>query len=62
MGILVQPRSMAPAGLKEIASGVLPLLEDVEFVLQPSKGAEAELVRALSDLVSSKSIAPGSFV
>ena len=53
---------MAPAGLKEIAAGVLPLLEDVEFVLQPSKGAEAELVRALSDLVSSKSIAPGSFV
>jgi DNA-binding transcriptional LysR family regulator len=62
MGILVQPRSMAPAGLKEIAAGVLPALEDVEFVLQPSKGADTKLVRALSDLVSSKSIAPGSFV
>ncbi|MFS8124364.1 LysR family transcriptional regulator [Rhizobium sp. BR 250] len=62
MGILVQPRSMAPAGLKEIAPGLLPALEDVEFVLQPSKGADAKLVRALSDLVSSKSIAPGSFV
>jgi DNA-binding transcriptional LysR family regulator len=62
MGILVQPRSMAPAGLKEIAADVLPALEDVEFVLQPSKGTDAKLVRALSDLVSSKSIAPGSFV
>jgi DNA-binding transcriptional LysR family regulator len=62
MGILVQPRSMAPAGLKEIAADVLPALEDVEFVLQPSKGTDTKLVRALSDLVSSKSIAPGSFV
>ncbi|MFN6985316.1 MAG: LysR family transcriptional regulator, partial [Rhizobium oryzihabitans] len=51
-----------PAGLKEIAADVLPALEDVEFVLQPSKGTDTKLVRALSDLVSSKSIAPGSFV
>lgn len=62
MGVLVQPRSMAPTGLKELPAGVLPPLEDVEFVLQPSKGADTDLVQALSDLVSSKSIAPGSFV
>lgn len=62
MGVLVQPRSMAPTGLREIPVGALPLLEDVEFVLQPSKSADAELVRALSALVTAKSIAPGSFV
>lgn len=62
MGILVQPRSMAPAGLRQIASDMLPPLEDVEFVLQPSKGADASLMHALSDLVSKKSISPGSFV
>ncbi len=60
MGILVQPRSMAPAGLRQIASDMLPPLEDVEFVLQPSRGADA--MHALSDLVSKKSISPGSFV
>jgi DNA-binding transcriptional LysR family regulator len=62
MGVLVQPRSMAPIGLREIAAGALPVLEDVEFVLQPSKSADAELVRALSALVTAKTIAPGNAV
>jgi DNA-binding transcriptional LysR family regulator len=49
MGVLVQPRSMAPSGLQEIASGWLPALEDVEFVLVPRKGADQLLVTALSE-------------
>jgi DNA-binding transcriptional LysR family regulator len=49
MGVLVQPRSMAPSGLKEIAPARLPALEDVEFVLVPRKGADQALVAALSD-------------
>ncbi|MBA8878391.1 LysR family transcriptional regulator [Phyllobacterium myrsinacearum] len=48
MGVLVQPRSMAPTGLQEIPAGRLPPLEDVEFVLLPRKGADRELVSALS--------------
>jgi DNA-binding transcriptional LysR family regulator len=51
MGVLVQPRSMAPAGLKEIAAGKLPQLEDVEFVLVPRRGADAALTEALSSLI-----------
>ena len=47
MGVLVQPQSMSPAGLKEISR--LPELEDVEFVLIPSKGTDRALVSALSD-------------
>jgi DNA-binding transcriptional LysR family regulator len=54
MGVLVQPRSMAPAGLKEIAPGWLPVLEDVEFVLVPRKGADQLLVGALSDDILAK--------
>jgi hypothetical protein len=54
MGVLVQPRSMAPSGLKEIASGRLPVLEDVEFVLVPRKGADQALVAALSDDILKK--------
>jgi DNA-binding transcriptional LysR family regulator len=52
MGILVQPQSMSPSGLKEIGS--LPQLEDVEFVLIPSKGADRALVSALSDDILAK--------
>jgi DNA-binding transcriptional LysR family regulator len=52
MGVLVQPQSMSPSGLKEIGS--LPQLEDVEFVLIPSKGADRELVSALSDDILTK--------
>ncbi|MBB3385582.1 MULTISPECIES: LysR family transcriptional regulator [unclassified Rhizobium] len=54
MGVLVQPKSMAPAGLLEIAPGWLPVLEDVEFVLVPRKGADQLLVNALSDDILSK--------
>lgn len=48
MGVLVQPRSMVPAGLQELPAGRLPTLEDVEFVLVPRKGADGELIAALS--------------
>lgn len=51
MGVLVQPRSMAPAGLREIPAERLPALEDVEFVLVPRRGADAALVEALSNLI-----------
>ncbi|MBZ9791512.1 LysR family transcriptional regulator [Rhizobium sp. 3T7] len=54
MGVLVQPRSMAPSGLKEIGKGKLPVLEDVEFVLVPRKGADQTLVSALSDDILGK--------
>lgn len=52
MGVLVQPQSMSPPGLKEIGS--LPQLEDVEFVLIPSKGADKALVSALSEDILAK--------
>jgi DNA-binding transcriptional LysR family regulator len=52
MGVLVQPQSMSPSGLKEIDR--LPQLEDVEFVLIPSKGADRALVSALSDDILKK--------
>jgi DNA-binding transcriptional LysR family regulator len=54
MGVLVQPRSMAPSGLTEIAPGWLPVLEDVEFVLVPRKGADQLVVKALSDDILAK--------
>lgn len=54
MGVLVQPRSMAPSGLKEITPGRLPTLEDVEFVLVPRKGADQALVSALSEDILGK--------
>ncbi|GLQ76647.1 LysR family transcriptional regulator [Mesorhizobium huakuii] len=54
MGVLVQPQSMSPSGLKEISSGRLPPLDDVEFVLIPSKGADRALVSALSEDILTK--------
>lgn len=54
MGVLVQPRSMAPQGLRELPVGTLPPLEDVEFVLVPSKGADQKLLAALSTEILSK--------
>jgi DNA-binding transcriptional LysR family regulator len=54
MGVLVQPRSMAPSGLKEIGRDRLPILEDVEFVLVPRKGADQALVHALSEDILGK--------
>ena len=59
MGVLVQPRSMAPAGLKEIPADRLPLLDDVEFVLIARRGADRALVEALSGLIAAQ-IAPQS--
>lgn len=60
MGVLVQPQSMAPAGLTEIAPGWLPALEDVEFVLVPRKGADQLLVNALSGDILTKVRGPRS--
>ncbi len=54
MGVLVQPRSMIPAGLQEITRTFLPMLEDVEFVLVPRKGVEGPLVSALSTDILAK--------
>ncbi len=54
MGVLVQPRSMAPTGLREIAPGRLPDLEDIEFVLVPRRGADAALVEAVSSLITAR--------
>jgi DNA-binding transcriptional LysR family regulator len=51
MGVLVQPRSMIPHGLKEI-DGPLPALEDVEFVLSASKSADPATVDAFTRRVS----------
>ena len=44
---------MSPSGLREIATGQLPRLEDVEFVLVARSGADKGLVRALSDEILS---------
>jgi DNA-binding transcriptional LysR family regulator len=55
MGVLVQPRSMAPAGLREVPADRLPALEDVEFVLVQRRGADAALVEALSNLIVAQS-------
>ncbi|MBT9369281.1 LysR family transcriptional regulator [Rhizobium sp. CSW-27] len=54
MGVLVQPRSMAPEGLKEVTGDRLPVLEDVEFVLVQRRGADAALAEALSSLISQR--------
>lgn len=54
MGVLVQPRSMAPAGLREIPADRLPALEDAEFVLVPGRGADAALVEAVSSLITAR--------
>lgn len=48
MGVLVQPRSLAPSGLREIAPPLLPALEDVEFVLVTASSADHATVSAFS--------------
>ncbi|WP_435265026.1 LysR family transcriptional regulator [Shinella sp. BE166] len=48
MGVLVQPRSLAPAGLREIVPPNLPVLEDVEFVLVTAASADRATVSAFS--------------
>lgn len=54
MGVLVQPRSMAPEGLREVTGDRLPGLEDVEFVLVSRRGADAALTEALSSLIAQR--------
>ncbi|SIS91406.1 LysR family transcriptional regulator [Insolitispirillum peregrinum] len=51
MGVFVQPRRLAPSGLREVSPDLLPPLDDVEFILVARKGADQALVRALSDEV-----------
>lgn len=48
MGVLVQPRSLAPSGLREIAPPLLPALDDVEFVLVTASSADHATVSAFS--------------
>lgn len=54
MGVMVQPRSMVPEGLKEIPADRLPVLEDVEFVLVARRSADAAMVEALSSLIATR--------
>lgn len=54
MGVLVQPRGMAPAGLKEVTPGRLPDLEDVEFVLVARREVDTALVEAVSRLMAAR--------
>ena len=48
MGVLVQPRSLAPASLREIPPPALPPLEDVEFVLVTALSADQATVSAFA--------------
>ena len=48
MGVLVQPRSLAPSGLREIAPPLLPHLEDVEFVLVKGRSGNPATISAFS--------------
>lgn len=59
MGVLVQPRSMAPDGLRQVSGAWLPPLDDVEFVLVPRRGADVALVEALSDLIVARLVPHG---
>jgi DNA-binding transcriptional LysR family regulator len=54
MGVMVQPRSMVPEGLKEIPVDRLPVLEDVEFVLVGKRRTDAAMVEALSSLIAAR--------
>jgi DNA-binding transcriptional LysR family regulator len=51
MGVMVQPKSMIPRGLAEIGAGHLPLPEDVEFIIVNRRGADLNLVSALSEQI-----------
>lgn len=51
MGVLVQPRNLAPAGLRELQPSALPTIEDVEFILVASPGADRKTVAAFTRLV-----------
>ncbi len=51
MGVLVQPRSLAPAGLRELPPSALPPIEDVEFILVARRGADRNSVAAFTRLI-----------
>lgn len=51
MGVLVQPRSLAPSGLREFPPSVLPAIEDVEFILVASASADRNTVAAFTRLI-----------
>jgi DNA-binding transcriptional LysR family regulator len=51
MGVLVQPRNLAPSGLRELPPSALPTIEDVEFVLVASPGADRNTIAAFTHLV-----------
>lgn len=51
MGVLVQPRNLAPSGLREMSPSALPTIEDVEFILVASPGADRTTAAAFSRLI-----------
>jgi DNA-binding transcriptional LysR family regulator len=51
MGVLVQPRNLAPTGLRELPPSVLPKIDDVEFIVVASPGADRNIVSAFTRLV-----------
>ena len=51
MGVLVQPRNLAPSGLRELSPSALPTIEDVEFILVASPGADRNTIAAFTRLV-----------
>lgn len=51
MGVLVQPRNLAPSGLRELPPSALPTIEDVEFILVASPGADRNTIAAFTRLV-----------
>lgn len=51
MGVLVQPRNLAPSGLRELPPSALPTIEDVEFILVASPAADRNTIAAFTRLV-----------
>lgn len=51
MGVLVQPRSLAPTGLRELPPSALPPIDDVEFILVSAPTADRNTVSAFTRLV-----------
>ncbi|PYB69854.1 MULTISPECIES: LysR family transcriptional regulator [Rhizobium] len=51
MGVLVQPRNLAPPGLRELPPSALPTIEDVEFILVAAPSADRNTIAAFTRLV-----------
>lgn len=51
MGLIVQPRSLTPRGLREASPNVLPQLNDIEIVLVPRMGVNNDLVDAICSVI-----------